>query len=350
MQEDTPLLHPPFIQAIIFNWIVNKNNMSIDSINGPVITVREWGARRGRLADKIFFYLTLGFGTLIVIILVALLITLIMDAWPSIQKFGFSFLLSTDWDPVQEIFGALPAIYGTLLSSFVALVIAIPISLGSAIFLSELAPRWIADPASFLIEMLAAIPSVIIGLWGLFVMVPVIRNPVESWLGSNLGFLPLFQGPPFGLGFLSAGILLAIMVVPIITAVSRDVIRAVPVTQREAMYALGATRSETISRTVLPYCGSGLVGAIILGLGRALGETMAVTMVIGNANALTPSLFSPGVTIASKVAGEFSEATGDLYLGSLVELALVLFGITLLVNIIARLMVWRMISVKTTGE
>jgi phosphate transport system permease protein len=198
--------------------------------------------------------------------------------------------------------------------------------------------------------MLAAIPSVIIGLWGIFVLVPFIRSPIEGWLGSHLGFLPLFQGPPFGLGFLAAGIILAIMVIPIITAVSRDVMRAVPITQREAMYALGATRWETIYRTVLPYCRSGLVGAIILGLGRALGETMAVTMVIGNSYALTSSLFSPGVTIASKIASEFSEASGDLYIGSLVELALVLFGITLLVNIIARLMVWRMVSVRNTGE
>jgi phosphate transport system permease protein len=302
------------------------------------------------VGDKIFLYLTLLFALLIVAILVALLIVLNIDAMPAIQKFGLSFLTSLNWDPVQELFGALPAIYGTLLSSIIALVIAVPISIGSAIFLSELAPAWIREPASFLIEMLAAIPSVIIGLWGLFVLVPFIRSPIEAWLGSHLGFLPLFQGPPFGLGFLAAGIILAIMVIPIITAVSRDVMRAVPVTQREAMYALGATRWETIYRTVLPYCRSGLIGSIILGLGRALGETMAVTMVIGNSYALTASLFSPGVTIASKIASEFSEASGDIYIGSLVELALVLFGITLLVNIIARLMVWRMISVRNAGE
>jgi phosphate transport system permease protein len=302
------------------------------------------------LGDRIFLYLTFIFALIIAVILVALLIVLNINAWPAIQKFGVSFLTSLDWDPVKEVFGALPAIYGTLLSSIIALIIAVPISIGSAVFLSELAPAWIREPCSFLIEMLAAIPSVIIGLWGLFVLVPFIRSPIESWLGSHLGFLPLFQGPPFGLGFLAAGIILAVMVVPIITAVSRDVMRAVPVTQREAMYALGATRWETIYRTVLPYCRSGLLGAVILGLGRALGETMAVTMVIGNSYALTSSLFSPGVTIASKIASEFSEASGDIYIGSLVELALVLFGITLLVNIIARLMVWRMISVKATGE
>jgi len=303
-----------------------------------------------RVGDRIFSNLTLVFGLFILAILTGLLVILNIDAWPAIREFGLSFLTSTAWDPVKEQFGALPAIYGTLLSSFIGLLIAVPISLGSAIFLSELAPQWLRRPCSFLIEMLAAIPSVIIGLWGLYVMVPFIRNPIEIWLGSKLGFLPLFSGPPFGVGFLSAGIILAIMVIPIITAVSREAVRAVPITQREAMLALGATRWETITRSVLPYCRSGLVGAVILGLGRALGETMAVTMVIGNAYVLSPSLFSPGATIASKVAGEFNEASGELYIGSLIELALVLFAITLVVNIIARLLVWRSVSVKGTGE
>jgi phosphate transport system permease protein len=244
----------------------------------------------------------------------------------------------------------LPAIYGTLLSSAIGLLIAVPISLGAAVFLVELAPKWIRGPGSFLIEMLAAIPSVIMGLWGLFVLVPFIRDPIEKWLGANLGFIPLFQGPPFGLGFLAAGIILAIMVIPIITAMSRDVMRAVPSSQREAMLALGATRWEMIRRAVLPYCRSGLVGAVILGLGRALGETMAVTMVIGNKYALTTSLFSPGATIASKIAGEFGEATGDVFIGSLVELGLVLFAVTLIVNVIARLMVWRLTAVKAAQE
>ncbi|MDD5170470.1 MAG: phosphate ABC transporter permease subunit PstC [Syntrophales bacterium] len=302
------------------------------------------------MGDTIFSGFTLAFALLMIAILVGLIVALNIDAWPAIQKFGAAFISSTSWDPVRDVFGALPAIYGTLLSSVIGLLIAIPVSLGAAIFLSELAPDWLSRPCSFLIEMLAAIPSVIIGLWGLFVLVPFIRSPVEKWLGSNLGGLPFFQGPPFGVGFLSAGIILAIMVIPIITAVSRDVICAVPKTQREAMLALGATKWETIIRSVLPYCRSGMVGAIILGLGRALGETMAVTMVIGNSYTLTPSLFSPGVTIASKVASEFSEASGDVYIGSLVELALVLFGITLLVNIVARLLVWRSTSVQASGE
>ncbi|MDP2731289.1 MAG: phosphate ABC transporter permease subunit PstC [Dehalococcoidales bacterium] len=302
--------------------------------------------RRTRSGDSIFSNLTLFFALVVVGILVGMVIALNIDAMPAIRKFGAEFLFNQSWNPVTEQFGALPAIYGTLLSSAIGLLIAVPISLGAAIFLVELSPSWIRGLGSFLIEMLAAIPSVIIGLWGLFVLVPFVRNPIEKWLGANLGFLPFFQGPPFGLGFLAAGIILAIMVLPIITAMSRDVIRAVPANQREAMLALGATRWEMIRRAVLPYCRSGLVGAVILGLGRALGETMAVTMVIGNSYALTASLFSPGATIASKIAGEFSEATGDIFIGSLVELALVLFAVTLVVNVVARLLVWRMTAVK----
>lgn len=311
-----------------------------------------WRRFRGRNShgDRIFSGLTFFFAVLIVAILVGLVIILNIDAWPAISRFGLSFLGSSSWDPVKQEFGALPAIYGTLLSSAIGLLIAVPLSLGAAIFLVELAPGWLKGPASLIIEMLAAIPSVIIGLWGLFVLVPFVRSHIESWLGSNLGFLPLFQGPPFGVGFLSAGIILAIMTIPIITAVSRDTIRAVPNEQREAMLALGATRWETIRQAVLPYCRSGLVGAVILGLGRALGETMAVTMVIGNGYRLTTSLFSPGATIASKIASEFNEATGDIFIGSLVELALILFGITLLVNVIARTLVWRMTSVKAVTE
>jgi len=301
------------------------------------------------IGDRIFPRFTLILAVLVLVILVGIIVILFLDAMPAIKQFGLSFFGSTDWDPVNERFGALPAIYGTLLSSFIGLIIAIPLSIGAAIFLSELAPAWIRSPASFLVELLAAIPSVIIGLWGLFILVPFIRHPVESWLGDKLGFLPLFQGPPFGVGFLAAGIILAIMITPIITAVSRDAMKAVPDTQREAMYALGATRWETISRAVLPYCRSGLIGAVILGLARALGETMAVTMVIGNSYKMTASLFSPGTTIASKIASEFSEASGEIFIGSLVELALVLFVITLLVNIIARLLVWRLTTVKVEG-
>jgi phosphate transport system permease protein len=282
-------------------------------------------------------------------LLVGIVIVLVTDAVPAFNKFGISFLWSTAWNAVTDQFGALPAIYGTMLSSLIALVFAVPISLGAAIYLVEVAPAWLSGPASLLIELLAAIPSVIIGLWGLFVLVPVVRD-AEKWLGHNLGFLPLFQGPPFGVGFLAAGLILAIMIIPIITAISRDALRAVPNHQREAMLAMGATRWEMIRHAVLPYCRSSLIGAVILGLGRALGETMAVTMVIGNSYKLSASLFSPGATIASKIASEFSEASGGVFVGSLVELALVLFMVTLLVNVIARVLVWRMTSVKAATE
>jgi phosphate transport system permease protein len=303
-----------------------------------------------RVIDRAFPHLTLLFAVTVAAILIGILVVLGMDAWPAIQKFGIAFLGDTTWDPVKEQFGALPAIFGSLATSFIGLIIAIPISLGAAIFLVELAPAWMRSSASFLIEMLAAIPSVIIGLWGIFVLVPLVRSPIESWLGDNLGFIPLFQGPPFGFGILAAGMILAIMVIPIITAVSREAMRAVPDTQREAMLALGATRWETISQAVIPFCRSGLVGAVILGLGRALGETMAVTMVIGNAYNLNASLFSPGATIASKIASEFAEAASNIFISSLVELALVLFGVTLLVNVAARLLVWRLTAVKAEKE
>ena len=307
--------------------------------------------RHSRLSDSIFSNLTLIFALSIVVILIGSIAILGLDARDSIHKFGWSFLWSTTWNPVTNEFGALPAIFGTLVSSVLGLLIAVPISLGAAIFLVELAPAWIRGPGSFLIEMLAAIPSVIIGLWGLFVMAPFIGNPVETWMRSHLSFIPLFRGSIFGgLSFFSAGIILAIMVIPIITAMSRDIMRAVPNTQREAMLALGATRWETIRRAVLPYSRSGLVGAIILGLGRALGETMAVTMVIGNKYIVTSSLFSPGTTIASKIAGEFGEAPNQIFVSSLVELALVLFGVTLIINVVARLLVWRMTSVKVVQE
>jgi phosphate transport system permease protein len=242
---------------------------------------------------------------------------------------------------VAREFGAAPAIYGTIISSLIALVLAVPVSLGAAIFLSEIAPPWLRNPFSFLVEMLAALPSVVLGLWGIYILIPWVRDPVEKSLGSHLSFIPLFDGPPFGFGMLAAGLILAIMVLPIITAISRDVMLAVPSSQREAMVALGATRWEVIFGAVLPYCRSGLVGAVILGLGRALGETMAVTMVIGRGYNITASLFQPASTAASTVASEFNEATYDLYISALVELALILLAITLLANMVARLLVWR---------
>jgi phosphate transport system permease protein len=306
--------------------------------------------RRSGYTDSIFSNLTLFFAIVMVTILVALVIILTRDAMPAINKFGFAFITNTMWNPVTDVFGALPAIYGTLVTSLIGLLIAVPISFGAAIFLVELAPNWLKGPASFVIEMLAAIPSVIIGLWGLYVLVPFVRHPIEKWLGSHLGGLPFFQGPPFGVGFLAAGLVLAIMTIPIITAVTRDAMKAVPNEQREAMYALGATRWEVINKAVLPYCRTGMVGGVILGLGRALGETMAVTMVIGNSNKLTASLFSPGTTIASTIASQFGEASTGVQTGSLIELALILFGVTLIVNVIARTLVWRMTSLKAAKK
>jgi len=303
------------------------------------------GPSRRRIGDRLFSGLTVAFTIMMSAILVALVIVLAIHAWPSIGKFGTSFFTSSVWDPVKEVFGALPAVFGTLVSSFLALLLAMPISLGTAIFLSELAPKWLRGPGSFVIEMLAAIPSVIIGLWGIFVMIPALR-PVEVWLNGHLGALPFFKGNPYiGFNMLAAALILAIMIIPIVTAVSRDAIKAVPLAQKESMLALGATRWETLTRVVLPFCRSGLIGAIILGLGRALGETMAVTMVIGNADNISLSLFSSGTTIASKIASQFGEASG-LALGSLVELALILLAVSLLVNVVARLLVWRLTAVR----
>jgi phosphate transport system permease protein len=291
---------------------------------------------------EVIFYALAALGALALVALVGLMLyELTTVALPSLQRFGGHFLVGTTWDSVTENYGALPAIYGTLVTSFLALLIAVPISIGTAIFLAELAPQGIRGTVSFLVELLAAIPSVIYGLWALFVLVPLVRSPVESFLGTHLGFLPLFQGPRYGVGVLAGGIVLAIMILPLITATARDVIRVVPSAQKEAMLALGATRWETIWKVVLPFARSGITGSIILGLGRALGETMAVTMVIGNAYKISPSLFAPGNTMASQIAGQFAEANSKLYVSALMELGLVLLGLSLLVNIMARLLVWK---------
>jgi len=258
----------------------------------------------------------------------------------SLQTFGWRFLVTSAWDPVAETFGALPFIYGTLVSSILAVLIAVPVSLGAAIYLAELAPLWVRPPIAFLIELLAAIPSVVYGLWGIFVLAPWLRAWVQPFLGGWLGFLPIFRGPAYGVGMLAAGVILAIMIVPFIIAVSREVLLAVPTAQREAALALGATRWETTRMAVLRYGRSGLIGAVLLGLGRALGETMAVTMVIGNRPEIAVSLFAPGYTMASVIANEFTEATSDLYLAALIEIGLLLFLVTVTVNALARLLVW----------
>jgi len=294
---------------------------------------------RANLEDRAFKWGTMLVALGVIAILALLGYVLARAARPALLTFGWGFLSNSVWDPVREVFGAWPFIWGTLFSSALALLIAVPISLGAAVFLAELAPPWLRNPISFLVELLAAVPSVVYGLWGLFVLSPMLR-PVEAWLGKRLGFLPLFQGPPYGLGMLAAGLILAIMILPIITAVSREVLLAVPRTQREAAYSLGATRWEAIRGPVLRYARPGIMGAVILGLGRALGETMAVTMVIGNTPTTSLSLFSPAYTMPSVLANEFAEATGGLHSAALVEIALLLFGVAILVNAVARLLLW----------
>ncbi len=296
--------------------------------------------KTGRWADHLFRFLIRASALSLLVIVLGVVIVVARAALPSIKAFGWRFLVTSTWDPVAEHFGALPLIYGTIVSSMVALLIAVPLGIGAAIFLSELAPTWLSPSVSFLIELLAAVPSVVYGLWGIFVLAPWLRTWVQPALGAALGFLPLFQGPPYGVGMLAAGLILAIMIVPFIIAVSREVLLAVPNTQREAALALGATRWETTRLAVLRYARSGLIGAILLGLGRALGETMAVTMVIGNRPEISASLFAPGYTMASMIANEFAEATSDLYLSALIEVGLLLFVVTVIVNALARLLVW----------
>ncbi|MBI3788529.1 MAG: phosphate ABC transporter permease subunit PstC [Ignavibacteriales bacterium] len=279
------------------------------------------------------------FAVFVLLLVVLMGFEMYLQARPSIEKFGWSFLTRTVWDPVQEEYGGLPFVFGTLTSSFLALIIALPLSIGIAIFLSEMAPRWLEPPLSFLIELLAGIPSIVYGLWGIFVLVPWIRTSLEPLLSRHLDFLPLFRGAPYGFGMLAAGFILSVMVLPIITSISRDVLKAIPQSQREASLALGATKWESI-KLILRDAKSGIFGAILLGLGRAVGETMAVTMVIGNTPSISFSLFDPGYTMASVLANEFTEATTSMYLSALIEIAFLLFGITIVINMLARLLVW----------
>ena len=258
----------------------------------------------------------------------------------SIARFGFGFFVGHTWDPVAGDFGAMPFIYGTLVSSLVALVLAVPLAVGVSVFVTELCPRFMRGIISFTVELLAAIPSVIYGLWGIFVLAPILRSHVQPWLGKYFGWTGLFVGPAYGIGMLAAGIILAIMIIPIIASITREVLVAVPQSQREAVLALGATRWEVVRMAVLRNARVGIMGGIILGLGRAIGETMAVTMLIGNRPEVAKSLFAPGYTMASVIANEFSEATDDLYLSALVEIGLVLLIVTVIVNACARLLIW----------
>lgn len=303
----------------------------------------------GSWGDLVFQLITLLAALSLLGIIFLMIYKLVEGSWPSLTRFGWSFFVSITWDPVQEEFGVLPLIYGTLVSSLLALLFAVPVSLGTAIFLTELAPRRLRELTSYLVELLAAIPSVVYGFWGLFVLAPWLRTTLEPGLGRILGFLPFFQGPAFGVGILAGGLILGIMILPIITSISKEVMRAVPDSQREAMLALGATRWETIKNAILPYARSGLTGAVILGLGRALGETMAIAMVIGNRPQISASLFAPAATLASVPANEFTEAISSLYVSALIEIGLVLLAITLLTNILARLLIWQ-VTRGPTGE
>jgi phosphate transport system permease protein len=295
-----------------------------------------------------------GILTVAAIAVPVLLAFLVYELWSgaalAIERYGFGFVTSSTWDPVAEEFGALPLIFGTLASSMLALLIAVPLSLGVAIYLTEFAPKSVRQPVAFLIGLLAAIPSVVYGLWGIFVLIPLLRTTVFPFLRDWLGFMPLFQGPIYGPSMLAAGIILAIMVMPYIMSVGREVLLAVPNTQREAALALGATRWEAVTTAVLPYARSGIVGAIILGLGRALGETMAVTMLIGNRHEIAASLFAPGYTMAAAIANEFSEAVGNLHLSALAYVAFLLFLVTVIVNAGARLLIWRVARGSGAGS
>jgi phosphate transport system permease protein len=297
--------------------------------------------RGSRVGDRAF-KLALTLAALAVPVLMGFLVfELYTGSKLAIDKYGFSFITGSIWDPVTEEFGAFPLIVGTLISSGLALLMAVPLSLGVAIYLTEFAPRAIRQPVAFVIELLAAIPSVVYGLWGIFVLIPFLKQSVFPFLRDVLGFLPFFQGPIYGPSMLAASVILAIMVMPFIMSVSREVLLAVPANQREAALALGATRWEAVISTIVPYARSGIIGAVILGLGRALGETMAVTMLIGNRNEISASLFAPGYTMAAVIANEFTEAVGDLHLAALAYVALVLFAVTVLVNASARLLIWR---------
>ncbi len=320
---------------------------SMPSPQGAVPAARE---RRRNRGDPVYRWLLTALALCLPLLLVTVAGELVASAGPALRRFGFGFLWKSTWDPVAEVYGAAPMIFGTLVSSLIALLIAVPLSLGVAIFLTEFAPKWTRRPVAFLVELLAAVPSVVYGLWGIFVLIPFLRQVVVPPLRAVLGWTPFFHGVFYGNSMLAGGVILAIMVVPYISAVSREVLLAVPGSQREAALGLGATRWEAVWSAVLPYGRAGIIGAIMLGLGRALGETMAVTMLIGNRHDISLSLLQPGYTMAAALANEFSEATTSLYQSALVEVGLLLFVITIAVNAAARLLVWRVARGTAVGS
>lgn len=295
---------------------------------------------RSVVTDRLFIALLFLASALFVAILAGLAVELVKGSWLSLRTFGPAFLWTSQWNPITNRFGALPFIYGTIVSSLIAIALAGVFGVFAAIFLSDFAPAPIARPLSFAIELLAAVPSVVFGLWGLFVLAPAMRTTIDPFLQRILGFLPIFSGPSYGVGLLTAGVVLALMIVPTVTAISRDVIGAIPIEQREASMSLGATRWETVIKVVVPAARAGIFGAIVLALGRALGETIATTMVIGNRPEIAASLFAPSYTLSSVIANEFTEATTDVYLSALIELGLLLLLVSIVVNAAARAMMW----------
>jgi len=311
------------------------------------VELKEETAPRGRWGDVLFRGLTRGVAVLVAILLLGILVSLFRGSLPAFQKFGWwGFLTSREWNPVTEVFGALPDVYGTLVTSAIAMLVGVPVSFGIALFITELCPKWLRQPLGIAIELLAAIPSIIYGMWGFFVLAPVLSDHVEPWMTDHLGNWPgvgrFFQGPPLGIGMLPAGLILAVMVIPYITAVMRDVFETVPAVLKESAYALGTTTWEVVWKVVLPTTKVGVAGGIMLGLGRALGETMAVTFVVGNAHELNASLLMPGNTISAHLANEFTEAVGSLYTSSLIALGFILFVITVIVLALSRLMLLRL--------
>jgi phosphate transport system permease protein len=328
------------------------------SATSPAITTDAGSANQGEnpalsrrnASDRIYKAILTALALTLPATLVAIVAGLVWSSWPSLKTFTWRFVTSSTWDPVAEVYGAAPMIVGTLLSSLIALIIAVPLALGVAIFLTEFSPPWLRKPVAGLVELLAAIPSVVYGLWGIFVLIPLLRENVVPGLKATLGWLPFFQGVFYGNSMLAGGVILAIMILPYISSVSREVLLAVPSAQREAALALGATRWEAVWSAVLPYGRLGVIGAIVLGLGRALGETMAVTMLIGNRHELSVSLLQPSYTMAAAIANEFAEATTQLHLSALFEIGLVLFLVTVSVNAAARLLVWRVARGSAVGS
>src|SRR6266705_148983 len=310
-----------------------------------------WRVLRGtNVGDRLYRGALTALALTLPLLLLALVSELALNAWPAIRRFGLHFVWTSVWDPVAGVFGAAPMIFGTLASSLLALVIAVPLALGVAIYLTEFSPKWLRQPVAFLVELLAAIPSVVYGVWGIYVLIPFLRSYVVPPLRALLGWTPFLQGVFYGNSLLAGGVILAIMIVPYIAAVSREVLLAVPASQREAALAMGATRWETVRSAVLPYGRAGLIGAIILGLGRALGETMAVTMVIGNRHDIGVSVLQPAYTMAAAIANEFSEATTGMYQSALVEVGLILFVLTVAVNAVARILIWRVARGAAVGS